>query len=119
MQECSIKPGEDLPEEIPIEGSGGITFMQKVLYEWKMKKCSKCNRLGHEEAECRTEMNNKKNGQKKNHIEVPNMTVENSDAMVNTTLTHVVDVATTSTVEVNVSPVKQPAVTTHSPRREI
>lgn len=47
-----VKTGADLPAEIPIDGPKG-RMMQEVIYEWKIKKCSKCGRLGHEVDQCR------------------------------------------------------------------
>lgn len=47
-----VKTGGDLPEEIPIEGPKG-RILQKVIYEWRIKKCLKCKRFGHEAVECR------------------------------------------------------------------
>lgn len=38
---------------IPVRGPGGRFIHQKVLYEWKMKKCSGCGFLGHEVENCR------------------------------------------------------------------
>lgn len=50
-----IKAGTIFPEEITIEGPNG-EIKQKVIYEWQLKKCSKCNRMGHEALECRTKL---------------------------------------------------------------
>lgn len=44
-----VKTGVDLPNEIPIEGPKG-RIMQQVIYEWNVKKCLNCRRMGHEAA---------------------------------------------------------------------
>lgn len=38
---------------IPIRSPGGAFIPQKVLYEWKMMKCTGCGFLGHEVQNCR------------------------------------------------------------------
>lgn len=47
-----VKIGAEHPIEIPIEGPNGTTI-QPVIYEWRLQKCSKCGRLGHEAEQCR------------------------------------------------------------------
>lgn len=47
-----VKTRVAYPEEILIDGPKG-KIVQPVVYEWKMKKCSGCGRLGHEIDQCR------------------------------------------------------------------
>lgn len=51
LVEVSTK--KQLPETIPINGPGGITFDQKIIYEWNTKRCDKCKLVGHLAEQCR------------------------------------------------------------------
>lgn len=44
---------ETHPVEIPIILPGGGTIRQKIVYEWKAKKCGACGLVGHEAGQCR------------------------------------------------------------------
>lgn len=48
-------PSGLLPEEIPICGPKGI-IKQKVIYEWKVLKCSNCGFFGHEKENCKRKL---------------------------------------------------------------
>lgn len=48
-----IESLENAPSEIPISKPDGRYLRQRVLYEWKMVKCSGCGMLGHEVEKCR------------------------------------------------------------------
>lgn len=48
-----VKSTVNLPDEIHVRGPNGTRVMQKVIYEWKMKKCSGCGFLGHGIENCR------------------------------------------------------------------
>lgn len=41
--------GGEFPSTITLEDADGNQFQQKVVYEWKPEKCSRCNLFGHAE----------------------------------------------------------------------
>lgn len=47
-----VNPINTLPTSIPIVGPLG-SYDQKIIYEWKTMKCSKCNLVGHASEKCR------------------------------------------------------------------
>lgn len=49
-------------EEITINGPRGTRIKQSIMYECDLKKCTKCGRIGHEEANCRAKQTNKRPG---------------------------------------------------------
>lgn len=57
-----VKSKENIPQEIPLRGPNGTQIFQKVIYDWKTKKCSGCGFLGHEVDQCRRR-NQAKKGQ--------------------------------------------------------
>ncbi|XP_043696720.1 uncharacterized protein LOC122647361 [Telopea speciosissima] len=42
----------DLPSSIPVYGDDGLSFHQRVVYDWKLSSCKHCRIFGHSNATC-------------------------------------------------------------------
>ncbi|XP_020242573.1 uncharacterized protein LOC109820787 [Asparagus officinalis] len=48
LLEVKLPLTDPLPDQIQIQGPNGISYLQKVLYEFKPRWCSLCKNVGHE-----------------------------------------------------------------------
>ncbi|XP_043697212.1 uncharacterized protein LOC122647998, partial [Telopea speciosissima] len=62
-----VSANSDLPSSIPVYGDNGLSFHQRVVYDWKPPLCKHCRVFGHSDVTCKIDSSssNKNSGSKK------------------------------------------------------